>query len=55
MPSWRGIRGWDHPRVGGEKTSAITKTDPEEGSPPRRRGKVIKNVLEKLDERITPA
>ena len=31
---------WDHPRVGGEKTENITPSIYEQGSPPRRRGKV---------------
>ena len=48
-PAWAGKREpgvlmvWqfqDHPRVGGEKTENITPSIYEQGSPPRRRGKV---------------
>ena len=46
---------WDHPRVCGEKTVFRTNGPTTEGSPPRMRGKVIKQVLEMLDKRITPA
>ena len=45
----------DHPRVCGEKTVFRTNGPTTEGSPPRMRGKVIKQVLEMLDKRITPA
>ncbi len=48
-PAWAGkrcssgrccMRQRDHPRVGGEKTENITPSIYEQGSPPRRRGKV---------------
>ena len=48
-------RPQDHPRVCGEKTVFRTNGPTTEGSPPRMRGKVIKQVLEMLDKRITPA
>ena len=41
--------------MGGEKPNRIIWDNFKRGSPPHGRGKVIKNVLEKLDQRITPA
>ena len=46
---------WDHPRVCGEKRRGTAQGHPGLGSPPRVRGKVMMLILEKLDERITPA
>ena len=48
-------RIWDHPRVCGEKAESYVNKHPEEGSPPRMRGKVGKVILGALDPRITPA
>ena len=47
--------GWDHPRVCGEKVSAINRESASLGSPPHVRGKV--DVLPKIDTfvGITPA
>ena len=47
--------GGDHPRVCGEKPERFFFIPKQLGSPPRMRGKVIKQVLEMLDKRITPA
>ena len=64
IPAWAGKRRctaacnglcWDHPRVGGEKSEPNPMEQLQVGSPPHGRGKVIKNILEKLDQRITPA
>ena len=49
-PAWAGKSCWnrsgcgeygDHPRVGGEKLEQMDMTTLTEGSPPRRRGKVL--------------
>ena len=45
----------DHPRVCGEKREYERRNLSVLGSPPRMRGKVMMRILEKLDERITPA
>ena len=45
----------DHPRVCGEKANPLFPLGNRGGSPPRMRGKVMMQILEKLDERITPA
>ena len=41
--------------MGGEKRVCRILSEGRKGSPPHGRGKVIKVVLEKLDQRITPA
>ena len=41
--------------MGGEKLPSRLLSRQGRGSPPHGRGKVIKTVLEKLDQRITPA
>ena len=46
---------WDHPRACGEKPMRILWKHAKEGSPPRMRGKVKKNLLKKQYIRITPA
>ena len=63
-PAWAGKRRrlnssvsstWDHPRVGGEKLAGMATGLPEEGSPPRGRGKVPYAAAEPMRARITPA
>lgn len=46
---------WDHPRVCGEKKIANSDELAVEGSPPRMRGKVLKNRVKSGQPRITPA
>ena len=46
---------WDHPRVGGEKCHGYSVLCHSRGSPPRGRGKVIDEMSQKLEGRITPA
>ena len=57
--SWRSRSGCptsrDHPRVGGEKSSATISTCCSPGSPPRGRGKVVVGVVCGLCNGITPA
>ena len=45
----------DHPRVGGEKFSSVMRQTSRRGSPPRGRGKVVPEGMEKAGVRITPA
>ena len=45
----------DHPRVCGEKNDGCIKCWQLWGSPPRVRGKVVKQYFKKGQERITPA
>ena len=45
----------DHPRVCGEKKIANSDELAVEGSPPRMRGKVLKNRVKSGQPRITPA
>ena len=45
----------DHPRVCGEKSKTKDTAAYTPGSPPHVRGKVIKNHMEVLMQRITPA
>ena len=63
-PAWAGkrplqssgdIRGWDHPRIGGEKATAFGSTVTEMGSPPRGQGKEVKSLLYFNRVGITPA
>ena len=54
--SWRAYGcPWDHPRVCGEKDLPDAEAGIAEGSPPRMRGKVIRDELLKFFGRITPA
>lgn len=53
-PSIPQTRG-DHPRVGGEKTVTEKGETQRTGSPPRRRGKDRRLVVDVLPEGITPA
>ena len=46
---------WDHPRVCGEKVRGYVKIWNEWGSPPRMRGKGLRNLVEMRFVRITPA
>ena len=46
---------WDHPRVCGEKRERPRSGAPLPGSPPRMRGKVVKEVTGQTATRITPA
>ena len=48
-------RGWDHPRVCGEKTFSQLDSTVPPGSPPRVRGKVCHQLLGSLIDGITPA
>ena len=45
----------DHPRVCGEKSGTEDGTEPEPGSPPRMRGKVLTGFCGTASNRITPA
>ena len=63
-PAWAGKSGiydsvakcyWDHPRVGGEKTSADRPRIADIGSPPRGRGKVSSVSMCTRSPGITPA
>ena len=63
-PAWAGkrplqssgdIRGWDHPRIGGEKFNCNPGSPQHWGSPPRGRGKVVKAPSKRCSLRITPA
>ena len=63
-PAWAGKRGvektpclWytDHPRAGGEKSEEIPAGSTCEGSPPRRRGKVVGKEILPRRVGITPA
>ena len=63
-PAWAGKRsqvaaalqsGWDHPRVGGEKTSRLSMMRNRGGSPPRGRGKVSTITRRWPGAGITPA
>ena len=49
------IRGWDHPRVCGEKVPPVVWLTARVGSPPRVRGKVIPACLQAVKPGITPA
>ena len=54
--SWRAYGcPWDHPRAGGEKANGSDAPDDDEGSPPRRRGKVLPDGLTCPVPWITPA
>ena len=53
-PTSSGVRR-DHPRVCGEKLGTFTRSDALLGSPPRMRGKVLREVVHHAAERITPA
>ena len=46
---------WDHPRVCGEKPFSQLDSTVPPGSPPRVRGKVLREVVHHAAERITPA
>ena len=46
---------WDHPRGCGENYQNHLKPHPQEGSPPRMRGKHYPNFINKRSNRITPA
>ena len=46
---------WDHPRMCGEKDKAKEMGATTKGSPPRMRGKVLREVVHHAAERITPA
>ena len=48
-------RGWDHPRVRGEKVLVLPSRVVRLGSPPRARGKVILAVIGLVLSGITPA
>ena len=48
-------RAGDHPRACGEKARIATATPPQEGSPPRVRGKVVLPLAHALQPGITPA
>ena len=48
-------RSWDHPRVRGEKWSAIWPVAWRWGSPPRARGKAQNREMQKGEKGITPA
>ncbi len=51
-----GVSGWwDHPRAGGEKDLAEAGISAEQGSPPRRRGKVLLRISSVINPGITPA
>ena len=63
-PAWAGKRPeqWvvrrrckDHPRMGGEKILPACPVPVVRGSPPRGRGKVLKQTPEGIQHRITPA
>ena len=63
-PAWAGKRSeklsecspyWDHPRVGGEKQKKTGKACKGIGSPPRGRGKGLKEKKKSTERRITPA
>ena len=63
-PAWAGKRyapvcpcdfGWDHPRMGGEKSCRISTTNWPIGSPPHGRGKGSKSKNFLTSTRITPA
>ena len=45
----------DHPRACGEKVDAFAAGSPQEGSPPRMRGKAARAAFPSDDPRITPA
>ena len=49
------IRGWDHPRVCGEKFFVDEVLPGDTGSPPRMRGKVIPYLFSRELQGITPA
>ena len=49
------VKPRDHPRVCGEKTQTLDKCKPQQGSPPRMRGKVHLLLTNGLLSRITPA
>ena len=48
-------KSWDHPRVCGEKPVQVEALTPQQGSPPRVRGKASTITFEKGFQRITPA
>ena len=50
-----GKQSKDHPRVGGEKLQAGNGCGKRLGSPPRGRGKVLRDVVLPVGRRITPA
>lgn len=63
-PAWAGKRSsgpafpsprWNHPRMGGEKYDCTGQEFTNWGSPPRRRGKDRRLVVDVLPEGITPA
>ena len=54
-PEGKGVKKWDHPRVGGEKTSAKRLDNCKEGSPPRGRGKGKSERALQSKGGITPA
>ena len=63
-PAWAGKRSnvpslkimvWDHPRVGGEKRLWPPSRCPQQGSPPRGRGKGQARTYTASCQRITPA
>ena len=50
-----GLMPWDHPRVCGEKLSAVTGATINQGSPPRMRGKEEDTLESRRSRGITPA
>ena len=63
-PAWAGksrecryglTRGWDHPRMGGEKDVIPVGTTSRRGSPPHGRGKAVIPARQAPAARITPA
>ena len=46
---------WDHPRVCGEKSGLPVSVPTRMGSPPRMRGKDVKQAIKIMMQRITPA
>ena len=63
-PAWAGKRlscsgmprpAWDHPRVGGEKPSSVSRVSAKPGSPPRGRGKDVDRADVPEGVGITPA
>ena len=63
-PAWAGksfyavvgdLHPLDHPRVGGEKSTGLRVSDVLEGSPPRGRGKDVKDKPALILRGITPA
>ena len=51
----RGFSIWDHPRLCGEKLSALCSNDSRLGSPPPMRGKASSVAADTMIDGITPA